>query len=102
MCRMHSPGAMLAALRLDESQVRFRLRHHKGTDCQYIHASPLEAIDGFFGSANDGFILVETGVENYRDASPSMKGRYQIVVQRILLASHSLQTSGAIHMIDGA
>src|SRR5690242_7387297 len=79
---------------------KFRLHHYKRTDCQYIHASPLEAIDGFFGRANDGFVLIETGVENYRDASPSMKGGDQIVVQRIFLASHGLQTSGVIHMID--
>ena len=35
---------------------------------QHIHARAFEAIDGFRRLADDGFILVETGVQNDRNS----------------------------------
>ena len=36
--------------------------------CQHIHASTLEAVDGLFRRAYDGFILIEAGIENDRNS----------------------------------
>src|ERR1700722_11150310 len=79
-----------------------RLLDQKWTDCQSVHSRALKAIHSLFGSANNRLVFVEAGIEQHGNASSSMKGRDQIVIQSVFIASHGLQTTGVVYVIHRA
>src|SRR5882672_1250273 len=77
----------------------FRFQHKIRTNCQNIHFRPLEAVDRLFGLAHNRLVLVEAGVESHGNAGLALKSLNQIVVERILLAGHRLQSARIIHVV---
>src|SRR3979411_3284923 len=69
----------------------FRFQNKIRTDRPHIHLGALETIDSFLGLADDWLILIEAGVENHRNTRLPLESLNQIVVERVLLASHGLQ-----------
>jgi hypothetical protein len=67
-----------------------------------VHARALEAVNRFFRCADDGLVLVEAGIEDDRNAGFAAEGIDQVVVHRVLFASHGLQAPGVIHVIHRA
>jgi hypothetical protein len=65
---------------------------------QRIHLGAQETVDGFFRAADDGFVVVEGGVEHHRDAGEIFKPFDQLPVTRIGFARDSLQAAGTVHM----
>src|SRR5437763_13483323 len=71
-------------------------------DRNRIHTSPLETVDRFFRFADDRFVFVEAGIKKDRDARLSLECADQVVVKRVLVPGHALQSSSIIHVIDRA
>src|SRR5579864_6972022 len=78
-----------------------RLRHDEWADRQGIHARPLEAINRFLWSTDDGLIFIEAGIQNYWNSSPQVEGFDQVVVKLVLLARDRLQSPCIVHVVDG-
>ena len=49
------------------------LLYQERADGQNVHAGALEAVDGFFGRADDGLVLVKAGVEDHGNSGLAMK-----------------------------
>lgn len=49
------------------------LKSEVGADCQHVHTGTFEAVDGFFRSADNRFVLVKAGVQNHRNSRPALK-----------------------------
>src|SRR4030095_6836688 len=80
----------------------FRLQRHEWADGQHVHFGPPEAVNGFFGLADNRFVFVKAGIEHDRDAGFALECFDQVVVERIFLARHSLQPTCVINMIHSA
>src|ERR1700722_150799 len=69
------------------------------TDRQEIHSRAAKAVDGFVWRADDGLVFVEAGVQKNGNPGDSVKGGDEIVIQRVFVASYSLQAARIIDMI---
>jgi hypothetical protein len=50
--------------------------HKKTPEHEEIHLRAEKTIERFFGAADNGFVLVERGIEHERDAREFMEGSY--------------------------
>src|SRR5215471_1753999 len=65
---------------------------------QSIHLRTLQPVNGLFGAADNGFVVVERGVQDNGYIGNVAERRNQRVVARICFARDRLQAAGAIDM----
>src|SRR5579859_1394079 len=65
---------------------------------QNVHFSAIETGQGFFGPADDRFVVVKRCVQQNRNACEVAKGADQPPVERMSFAANGLQPRGAVNM----
>src|SRR5687768_3034086 len=75
--------------------------HEVVADGEGVHAGAEEAVDGFFGGADDGLVFVEGGVEDDGDAGFFAEGGDEAVVARVDAGFDGLEAAGAVDVGDG-
>src|ERR1700736_6896549 len=68
---------------------------------EQIHLRPEEAVESFFGKADDGFVFVERSVEHKRDAGQVAELFDQSMITRIGFLVNRLQSPGSVDMNNG-
>src|SRR5262249_39547470 len=67
---------------------------------QDIHLRAQEAIERLIRLADDGFVLVERGVEHHRHSGAVAEGFYEAIVARISPTADSLKSARPVDMAD--
>ena len=76
------------------------LLHQEIANRQCIHLGAQQATDRFIWVADDGFVFVEAGVEDHRDAGFLFEGVDQRPVARVDMLLNRLQAPDAVNMGD--